>query len=429
MIIGKELFTIEIIELFPNVTLRCFRDTRFKQGCLSFQLVGQMTAQDAAWRALLPSVLLRGTGRCPDLRSITQRLDTLYGASVSPLVRRVGDCQTTGLYCSFMDDRFALPGDRVLDPMTEFLGELLLDSPVEQEGFLPAFVESEKSNLISTIECERNDKRLYAQNRLLERMCAPDSFGLPRLGRPEQIRAIEPIALRRSYLDALQTNPIHIFYVGSAPAEEVARLLAPIVRGLSKKSVPVPPQSGLKTGVPGELTEEMDVTQGKLCMGFTTPITNRTEEFAAMQVLNVLFGGGMTSKLFQNIREKLSLCYSIGSGYYGSKGILAVSAGIDFDKVDETKQEVLTLLEDCRQGRISPEELEAGREAVLSTLRATHDSPGSIENYYATAALSGMKMTPAEYMAAVERVQLSDVVACAKSLCLHSTYFLKGATE
>lgn len=122
MIIGKELFTIEIIELSPNVTLRCFRDTRFKQGCLSFQLVGQMTAQDAAWRALLPSVLLRGTGRCPDLRSITQRLDTLYGASVSPLVRRVGDCQTTGLYCSFMDDRFALPGDRVLDPMTEFLG-------------------------------------------------------------------------------------------------------------------------------------------------------------------------------------------------------------------------------------------------------------------------------------------------------------------
>ena len=429
MIIGKELFTIEIIELSPNVTLRCFRDTRFKQGCLSFQLVGQMTAQDAAWRALLPSVLLRGTGRCPDLRSITHRLDTLYGASVSPLVRRVGDCQTTGLYCSFMDDRFALPGDRVLDPMTEFLGELLLDSPVEQEGFLPAFVESEKSNLISTIECERNDKRLYAQNRLLERMCAPDSFGLPRLGRPEQIRAIEPIALRRRYLDALQTNPIHIFYVGSAPAEEVARLLTPIARELSKKSAPVPPQSGLKTGVPGELTEEMDVTQGKLCMGFTTPITNRTEEFAAMQVFNTLYGSGMTSKLFMRIREQLSLCYGIGSGFYGSKGILAVSAGIDFDKVDKTKQEVLALLEDCRQGKISPEELEAGREAVLSTLRATHDSPGSIENYYATAALSGMKMTPAEYMAAVEQVGLSDVVACARSLCLHSTYFLKGATE
>ena len=57
-------------------------------------------------------------------------------------------------------------------------------------------------------------------------------------------------------------------------------------------------------------------------------------------------------ELFMRIREQLSLCYSIGSGYYGSKGILAVSAGIDFDKVDKTKQEVLALLEDCRQGKI-----------------------------------------------------------------------------
>ena len=429
LIIGKELFTIEIIELSPNVTLRCFRDTRFKQGCLSFQLVGQMTAEDAAWRALLPSVLLRGTRKCPDLRSITQRLDTLYGASVSPLVRRVGDCQTTGLYCSLMDDRFALPGDRVLEPMTEFLGELLLDSPVEQEGFLPAFVESEKSNLISTIECELNDKRLYAQNRLLEKMCAPDSFGLPRLGRPEQIRTIDPIALRRNYLEALQTNPVQIFYVGSASQEEVARLLAPVVRGLSQKSVPVPPQSGLKTEEPGELTEEMDVTQGKLCMGFTTPATNRTEEFAAMQVLNVLFGGGMTSKLFQNVREKLSLCYSIGSVYYSVKGVVTVSAGIDVDRKDCVREEILHQLDACRQGHISEPELTAAREALCSSLRATHDSPGSIEGYYATAALSGLEMTPEQYIRAVEAVKKEQVVRCARQLELHTTYFLRGESR
>ena len=420
---------IKTTTIAPGVTLRYVRDTRFKQGGFSFQLVRPMCKEEAAKNALLPAVLLRGTRSCPDLRTVTQRLDELYGAAVSPLVRRVGDCQTTGLYCSFMDDRFALPGDRVLDPMTEFLGELLLDSPVEQEGFLPAFVESEKSNLISTIECERNDKRLYAQNRLLETMCAPDSFGLPRLGRPEQIHAIEPIALRRSYLDALQTNPIHIFYVGSAPAEEVARLLAPIARGLSKKSVPVPPQSGLKTGAPGELTEEMDVTQGKLCMGFTTPITNRTEEFAAMQVLNVLFGGGMTSKLFQNIREKLSLCYSIGSVYYSVKGVVTVSAGIDFDRKDCVREEILHQLDACCRGHIAQTELTAAREALCSSLRATHDSPGSIEGYYATAALSGLEMTPEQYIRAVEAVKKEQVVRCARQLELHTTYFLRGESR
>ena len=122
---------IETISLSPGVTLRCCRDARFKQGCLSIQLVRPMTRQESAKNALLPAVLLRGTRSCPDLRAITLRLDTLYGASVNPLVRRVGDYQATGLYCSFMDDRFALPGDAVLQPMVAFLEELLLDSPVE----------------------------------------------------------------------------------------------------------------------------------------------------------------------------------------------------------------------------------------------------------------------------------------------------------
>ena len=159
------------------------------------------------------------------------------------------------------------------------------------------------------------------------------------------------------------------------------------------------------------------------------PITNRDPEFPAMQVMNTVLGAGMTSKLFMNLREKMSLCYSIGSGYYGTKGIVTVSAGIDFDKETLTRQEVLHQLDACKNGEISSEELTAAKEAILSSLRATHDSPGSIEGYYATAALSGMGMTPAEYMTAVEAVTLEQVVAAARSLNLHTTYFLKGESQ
>ena len=420
---------IHTISLAPGVTLRCFPDSRFKQGCISFQIIRPMNLQEAAQNALIPSVLLRATRNHPDLRSITHKLDELYGAAVSTVVRRVGDYQTTGLYCSFLDDRFTLSGDEILRPVLEFLMELVLDSPTENGGFLPEIVESEKKNLISTIESQRNDKRVYAMDQLFRLMCREDSFGLSRLGEKEQVAAIQPVALYEHYQKILKESQIHIFYVGHAQPEQVADILRPMLARMERAPLDLPEQTPFHT-CPGEdKVETMEVSQGKLCMGFTSPITNRDQEFAAMQVFNTLYGSGMTSKLFMRIREQLSLCYGIGSGFYGSKGILAVSAGIDFDKVDKTKQEVLALLEDCRQGKISPEELEAGREAVLSTLRATHDSPSSIENYYATAALSGMKMTPAEYMAAVEQVGLSDVVACARSLCLHSTYFLKGAME
>ena len=410
----------------PGVTLRCCRDTRFKQGGFSFQLVRPMRQEEAAKNALLPAVLLRGTNHCPDLRAVTQRLDALYGGAVSPLVRRVGDYQTTGLYCGFMDDRFALPGDQVFAPMLEFLRELLLDSPKEKGAFLPDFVESEKKNLISTIESDRNDKRVYTITRLLRKMCTGDSFGVPRLGDPQDVAAITPEELTAHYEKILRTSPIDLFYVGSTPEEEVEAAAKALIAGLPREPEKLPPQTRFTPGPSGDYAETMDVAQGKLCMGFTTPITNRDPEMPAMQVCNVVLGGGMTSKLFQNVREKMSLCYSIDSTYYGAKGILLANAGIDFDKETVTRQEILNQLAACQAGDITEGEMTAAKEAIASSLRAVLDSPGSIESYHSTAVLSGMIFTREEYLRAVERVETADVVRCAKSLRLHSTYFLKG---
>lgn len=420
---------IETRNLLPGVTLMACRDTRFKQGCLSFQLVQPMDGRYSAANALLPAVLLRGTKPHPDLRTITAHLDTLYGASVSTLVRRVGDCQTVGLYCGFMDDRFALTGDRVLAPMIRFLEELLLEPLTEGASFLPEIVESEKKNLISAIESERNDKRAYAMSRLLKGMCAGDSFGLPRLGEPEQVAAIDAAGLYAHYRKILSQSPIHIFYVGNSDISTVADLLLPMLEKLGSRDGRIPEQTPFRGAAPCRNVETMDVTQGKLCLGFTTPITNRSGDFAAMQVFNTVFGAGMTSKLFMNLREKMGLCYQIGSGYYSTKGILTVSAGIDFDTEEQTRQEILYQLEQCCQGNISPEELRAAKESLISSLRATHDSPGSIEGYYATSALSGLGMTPAQYRQALEQVQLSQVAAAAATVIPHSSYFLRGVNQ
>ena len=420
---------IRTLHLLPGVTFRAFRDSRFKQGCLSFQMIRPMGAEEASLNAILPSVLLRGTQRHRDLRSITEHLDLLYGASVGTLVRRVGDRQTVGLYCGFMDDRFALPGDKVLGPMLAFLEELLLEPLVEGDAFLPEIVDSEKKNLIATIESELNDKRAYAMGRLLRTMCREDSFGLPRLGKKEDVAAIQPGALYRHYRKILRESPIEVFYVGSGDPEMVADILKEMLTKVDRTPVDMPPQMPLKPGPGSDVTEQMDVAQGKLCMGFTTPITNRSPGFPAMQLLNALFGAGMTSKLFMNVREKLSLCYSVGSGYYSTKGILTVSAGIDFDKEDRTREEILRQLDACRTGDITEEELNAARAALLSSLRGTHDSPGAIEGYYSTGVLSGLSMTREGYMLALEGVTKEQVVAAANTLKLHTTYFLKGESQ
>ena len=417
---------IESITLIPGVTLRCYTDTRFKQGCLSFQLLRPMCQEEAALNALLPAVLLRGTKNHPNIRAITDRLDDLYGASVGALVRRIGDYQTTGLHCGFLEDRFAMAGDAIFAPTVEFLRELLLEPILEDGVFCRDFVEGEKKNLIATIESERNDKRAYASAQLLRSMCRADSFGVPRLGSRESVARITPEELYQHYNHILRTSAIELFYVGSADARQVKELVLPLVEGLERNPEELPAQTPFHFVEGQHSTEEMEITQAKLCMGFVTEITNTSPEFAAMQVCNTLFGGGMTSKLFMNVREKLSLCYSIGSGYYGSKGILTVSAGIDTGKEPKTRQEILSQLEACQAGDFTQAELIAAKEAIISSLRGITDSPGAIENYYGTALLSGLSLSVADYMEAVEAVTAEAVTAAARTVRLHSSFFLKG---
>ena len=417
---------IQTIPLAPGVTLRCFPDKRFKQSCLSLQFLRNMRREEAALNALLPAVLLRGSITAPDLRDITLRLDDLYGASVGALVRRIGDYQTTGLYCSFMEDRFAFSSDIILEPMIAFLQELLLQPILENDRFRTDYVESEKRNLISAIASQRNDKRAYANSQLMKHMCRADSFGIPRLGDIAQAEAVDANKLYHHYRQVLQTSPVELFYVGSAAPEQVAELLKPLCQALAANAVPLPPQTPFQDAPGGAHTQNMEISQGRLCMGFVTPTTLRSADFAAMQVCNSIFGGGMTSKLFMQIRERMSLCYDIGSGYHGSKGIVTVSAGIDFDKEDLVREEILAQLDACRKGEISDDELLSAKQGIITQLQATHDSPGAIEGYYASGVLSGLNMTPEAYIQAVEAVTLPQIMEAAQHLQLHTTYFLKG---
>lgn len=418
---------IETVALSPGVTLRYCGDKRFKKGAVSIQLLRPMCEREAAANALLPAVLLRGTRIHRDLQEITLRLDELYGTSVSCLVRRVGDIQTVGFYMSFLEDRFALPGDEVLAPAMEFLGELMGNPATENGIFREDYVESEKKNLISVIEAELNDKQSYATARMLRNMCQGDSFAVPRLGRIETVSAITAQSLWQHYCRILCDSPVEIFYVGSAPKEQVAALMKPLAGEIARRPEAMPAQKAFSPAAqPKEIFEQMDVNQGKLAMGFYTPITNRDPRFAAMMVANVIYGSGATSKLFVNVREKQSLCYYANSGYCATKGIINVSCGVDTETYEAAKAEILKQMELLAQGQITPEELYAAKAAAVSSLRSVPDSPGSLEGYYGVAGISGGMMDLEEYIAAVEAVTAEQAAEAAATVKLHSVFFLKG---
>lgn len=421
---------IQMINLTPGVVLRHYPDKRFKTAILSVQLLRPMCREEAALNALLSVVLLRGSKNHPDMRTITMRQDELYGASLPPLLRRIGDIQTVGLFCGFLEDRFALTGDAVMAPALDLVRELLLEPKLVDGAFDPEFVESEKRNLIADIESELNDKRAYAANRMLRHLCAGDSFAVPIRGTVEDVQAITPESLYDHYQRILRTSPAQICYVGSADAQQVAACLMPLAKALAAEPGKLPEQTPLTlTAEAREFSETMDVNQGKLSMGFVTPVDHWHPDYIAMQVFNAVYGAGMTSKLFVNVREKLSLCYYAGSGYYGSKGILTVSSGIDECNYEQAKAEILRQLQLTAEGSITAEELSAAKSAIISGLRSVPDSPRALESFYGTLHISGRADDLAERIAAVEAVTAEDVARCAGTLRLHTVFFLKGEAK
>jgi len=412
-------------QLFPGVTLHCRTDRRFKQNTLSVQFCRETRDEEAALNALLPAVLLRGCEKYPDMRAITLHLDDLYGAGMSSLVRVVGNYHITGIGCSFIEDRFAMSGDQVLAPLTEFLYQLLRQPYTEKGVFSREYVESERKNLLAAIDSRKNDKRAYATDRLMDLLCGNDPFAIPRLGRRQQVEAVTAEKLWAHYEKVLTESPVELFYVGSRAPEEVAELVKPLFEGLCRKVQSLPPQTLLNAAALCDLEEEMEVSQGRLSMAFVSPVNMDHSLFIPAQVFAILYGGS-TGKLFNVIREQLSLCYDIGGVYYKTKGFMAVYAGIDFDKKEQVRQEVGRLLVDCCEGRITEAELSAAKQTLIASLQASQDSPGAIESYYMNGLLTGCSIDPDAYIRAVRQVTAQQVQQAAALFKCNTVYFLKG---
>ncbi len=416
-------------ELMPGVSLTAVHSQKFKTCMLGVFLLTPMSAQYASANALIPAVLCRGTERHPDMESINAALDELYGGSIDPVVLKMGECQCIGLTGSFLDDAYALDGGAILEPAAKLMGELLFRPVTENGVFRASYTMGEKQNLIDDIRAAINEKRAYSVQKLVEIMCAGEAYGVARLGTEEAAGDITPESLWERYRTLLRTARVEVYYCGSTPPERtediVRSALAELPRGTGRE---LPTCMVVKEAeCVRDAEEQMDVTQGKLAMGFRTGgVTVDSADYPAMMLFNAVYGGTTTSKLFMNVREKLSLCYFASSMLDGRKGVMVVSSGIEFEKYQQAKDEILAQLDACRKGEIEDWELEGARRSVVSSLEVTADNQGRQQAYWLGQALNDSGETPEELAARVEAVTKEDVMAAAKKLTLDTIYFLKG---
>lgn len=420
---------IETVRLPGDITLYACRDTRFKQGCLSIQFLLPLDRKEAALNALIPAVLLRGSEAYPDIPAITAGLDALYGSGIGALARKYRTCYGTGFYLSFLEDRFAMDGDRILFPLLDMAEDLLLHPLTEGDALRRDFVESEKWNLIAAIESRKNYKAAYAMHRLIEDMCKNDPSGTPRLGTEADVAAITPESAYAHYEMLLRRAPIMLFYVGSMEVSPLAQKLEAVFSSLRREPITLPEPAPFRDSENLHRTEQQKLAQSQLCMGFLTPVTLEHPMYPAMQLMNILYGSGMTSKLFMQVREAQSLCYNIQSVYTAGNGILTVEAGVDAADGEKARSEILRQLSLCCNGEITEEELNAAKKAFSSSLSAVMDSPSALEGYYTSAIRNGICLDTEKRIREVEQVTVSEVAAAARTVSLHSSFYLEGDHE
>ena len=414
-------------KLAEGVYLTCLPARKFKTSLLSAQFVTPLRRETASACALLPAVLRRGTVSCPDMGSLSARLDRLYGARIEYTVRKKGENQCVGFVASLIDDSFAPGGEKLLEPVADLLGELICDPVTERGRFVPAYFESEKTNLLDAIRSIINDKREYADSRLLQTMCADEPYGVPRLGDEAGAERIQPKRLYALYQELIATARLEIFYSGSAPRERVEHAMLSALSALPRDQVrdialfqPHPPRPEVL-----RVEEALDVTQGKLGMGFACG----SDDYAAMMLGNTLFGGSSNSKLFLNVREKLSLCYYASSLYHRQKRVITVSSGIEFADFQRAYDEILAQLEAVKNGDLEDWELEGARSTLLNAYASMDDSQGKLENFYLGQAATGQSETPEELAEQVRDVSPERICRAMEAVSLDTVYFLRGEDE
>ncbi len=388
---------IEQRAICDGVNFRSIRDTKFKTMRISAHLIVPMSRQTAAENALLPFLLSRASREYPDFTKLGQRLAELYGASLNADVQKLGDLQVLSLSASGIADRYALEGEAISGELAKLLCSILFDPPLVDGLFPEDGFEQEKRQTMELIDSEYSDKRTYARQRCEAIMCADEPYGVNRYGGKEDIARVERPALTAAWKRLLDTAKIELMVLGDCdPAPVYEGFRAAFETLGSRKTADCTTKVVRSAEKVNTVTEKMDVAQGKLVMGFRTGTATPDEEVPATRLMAALFGGTPNSKLFLNVREKLSLCYYCSASYNSMKGIMLVQSGVEVKNMERAKEEILRQLDEVKQGNFDESEVEAAKMSLCNSYRTLSDSLGGLENWYLSQTFASHSQQPEE---------------------------------
>ncbi len=419
-----------VYEVCRGVTLRTVQTDRFKSGMLSVSAALPIERDATPEISLLLSVLRRGTERYPTLADINRRLDTLYGTELAIRNFYRGDRQIIGFSAELLDGAYLPEGEDLLRGVLEVMTQLLYHPLCDADGVLcRRYVESEKQQQTDLLRAQKNDPRAYASDQARALLLEGHPCGTPILGSEELVSAMTAEDLTARYKSLTERLSLECFYVGSQAPEEVCKALCEAFEQYIQMPTPLAPLSSLCLPRHEDVRrreESLAVSQGHLVLSYRTGIDMSSSALSACMVCNEMLGQSQISKLFVNVRERLSLCYFCYSSYNAHTGTLTVRCGIDPENRERAEREILRQVEAMRQGEFDDTELQAAKRALCNAYRQIKDSPAALESFYFGRGLWGINASLDDCRAEFEGITAESVRAAAERLTLDSIYFLRG---
>lgn len=417
---------IKKINLGQNINLTLIPAKKFKSNLVSIYIQRLLDKEEATKNALIPTIITSGCEKYQSSREISNKLDDLYGASLLSDVSKRGERQVISFKIVSTNEKYL--DEKIFNDVIGFFNEVLNKPLVIDGGFKKEYLDIEKVNLKDRIQSKINDKGRYALERCFEEMCKDERYSISEYGYEKDIDKISEIELYEHYKTIIKTSPIDIVVEGDFDEHNVVDIINKNFNFERTNIIDIP-KAPYKKQVKDIKTieEKMDITQGKLVIGYRANIDYIDEKlYYPLIVGSSVLGGGPHSKMFINIREKESLCYYIYSSVEKYKSILFVSSGIEAKNYEKTLELVKKQIQSIQSGDITKEEIQNSKSGLINSMKSLSDSIGGLSDFYFAQGMANTKTTISQIIKNIENVDVEDIVKAFEKIQLDTIYFLRN---
>jgi predicted Zn-dependent peptidase len=306
-----------------------------------------------------------------------------------------------GYYIKVLDDHLPLAVDVLCD---------LVSHPV----FAPDDIDREQKVVLEEIKMVEDTPDDLVHELFNEAYWNGHPLGRPILGTPDSVSALDQPTLQRYFADTYVAANFVVVAVGNLEHDRVKALIeekfanVPAAgRGVDDRQPVVAPSVQIR---------RKDLEQSHVCLGTIGLPQNHPDRYAAY-ALNTVLGGSMSSRLFQNVREKRGLAYAVFSSLsaYQDAGALSIYAGCGNDAVAELVDVVVAEIRRLKREAVPPDELRRAKDHLKGSLMLNLESTSSRMSHHARQEIYRDRADGLdELLAAIERVTADDVLRLAQ---------------